>query len=175
MNFLNGLGDFFNHPFFSILGGISTIFLIVSSLIALISAIKGVIPVWYRLGRGLAQRKIAIFAENDYSSLKKMLVDSNLFQEKNIVQINKGDIKKAKNFSVFLVHWETFKYQIPVILSLKNDNTTLVIYAPVDEGSIDKDVLKEINLERNSIIVNFRGRLLNDIFVSMMTTGYAKK
>jgi hypothetical protein len=36
-------------------------------------------------------------------------------------------------------------------------------------------VLARINEARNATIVNFRGRLLNDVLVSLLTTGYQAK
>jgi len=57
-----------------------------------------------RLGNGLAKRKIAIFARGENSSsLKKLLIDSKLFQDKNIREIGKReDIGRAQSAMVFL-------------------------------------------------------------------------
>jgi hypothetical protein len=71
-----------------------------------------------------------------------------------------------------LGHWKPFENEIKNILNLKRDNAALIVYAPQSEGFIDKESLEKINLERNAIIVNFRGRLLNDILTSMITTTY---
>jgi len=48
-------------------------------------------------------------------------------------------------------------------------------HAPKIEGDIDKDMLYKINQERSSTVVNFRGRLLSDILISMITTSYKTK
>ena len=50
----------------------------------------------------------------------------------------------------------------------------MIIYAPQSEGFIDESVVNILNLQRNTIIVNLRGRLLNDTLVSMMTTSFKK-
>jgi len=163
---------FFDRPFFIVLGGISTLLTIAASLFTIYLFARGIFPVWLRLGIGLSKRKIAIFAENEYDNLKNMLVDSRIFQESNIVKIDKGSIKKAEKLTLFLVHWRSFESEIDDILRIKKDSTALIIYAPQSEGFIDKAVLEKINRERNSIVVNLRGRLLNDILVSMITTGY---
>ena len=60
------------------------------------------------------------------------------------------------------------------ILQKKKDNTPLIIYAPQDKGKIAPEDLKKINQHRNVVVVNFRGRLINDILVSLMTTGFKK-
>lgn len=173
MTILKTITDFFNHPFFIIVGGLATVLMILSFIYTACLLIKGVFPVWYRLGIGLSKRRVAIFASSEYMSLKSMLVDSKIFKEENIIQINKNDMKKSENETLFLVHWKDYQDKINEILDLKKDNTALIIYAPPNEGRIeDSSILNKINLHRNSIIVNFRGRLLNDIVSSLITTSY---
>lgn len=145
---------------------------IVTVVIAFYFTVSGLIPVLYRLGNALSSRKIAIFASAEFDSLQDMLIDSKLFKKKNILKINHNDLDKAANIKLFLVHWKDFQGVIDEILSNKNDSTALIVYAPQNEGRIDDAALSKINLKRNSIIVNFRGRLLNDILISMITAGY---
>ncbi len=164
--------NFFNHPVFIILGGISTLITLIAAVYAIYLVTKGIFPVWYRLGMGLSKRKIAVFAENEFDGLKNMLVDSGLFQKANVIKIDRGAIKKAESMKLFLVHWKSFEGKIEEILGIKEDSTALIVYAPQDEGFIDKAIMEKISQERNSIVVNLRGRLLNDILVSMITTGY---
>lgn len=164
--------NFFNHPFFIIMGGLATLIAIFGFIAMIFLVIKGILPVWYKLGIGLSKRKIAIFADAEFDSLKNLLIDSGIFNKKNIVKIDKGSIKKAESISLLLVHYNSFRDKINEIISIKHDSDALIIYAPQEEGSIEKDILKNINSQRNAIIVNFRGRLLNDVLVSMITTGY---
>lgn len=168
--------NFFNHPFFIIIGGISTTLIVLSFFYTLYLVIKGIIPVWYRLGMGLSKRKIAIFADGEFNSLKDMLVDSKIFCTNNISQINKNDLKKAENNTIFLVHWKEFQDKIDDILKIKKDSAALVVYAPRSEGIIEPvEKMELINSHRNTIVVNFRGRLLNDILTSLITTSCSKK
>ncbi len=176
MDVLGKIYNFFNSPFFVIWGGITIIITIYFAIRLLFFIFKGVIPVWYRLGRGLSRRKIAVFAEaQKYNELKSLLTDSGLFAEKNIIRIDQNSIKKAKGFTLLLVHYYPFKDNLEEIINFKNDEAALIIYAPQSEGKIDGEMVQKINGQRNSIIVNMRGRLLNDILTSMMTTGYGKK
>jgi hypothetical protein len=154
------------------MGGISTIGAISGIIYTVYLVIKGVFPVWYRLGVGLSQRKIAIFAEEEFETLKNMLVDSKLFNAKNVIKIDKGSVEKANNIKLLLVHYKPFQESINEIINIKKSSDALIIYAPQDEGRIDQEVLNTISLKQNSIIVNLRGRLLNDILISMITTGY---
>jgi hypothetical protein len=164
--------NFFNHPFFIIIGGLATILMIAGFIYSLYVIARGVLPVWYRLGKGLSKRRIAIFSDSQYGSLEQMISDSKIFRKSNIIKINKDDLKKADGETIFLVHWGDYKDKIQEILTLKKDSTALIIYAPQNEGRIGQEEMDKINLHRNSIVVNFRGRLLNDILTSMITTSY---
>jgi hypothetical protein len=167
--------DFFNHPVFIVLGGISTLITLVAVLYGIYLFVRGIFPVWFRLGTGLSKRKIAIFAEKEFDDLRDMLVESGLFQKENVIKIEKQSIKKAQRMTLFLMHWKSFEGEIEKILEMKKLETALIVYAPQSEGFIDKPMMERISQERNSIVVNLRGRLLNDILVSMITTGYKTK
>ncbi|MCG8342673.1 MAG: hypothetical protein MI684_07535 [Chlorobiales bacterium] len=167
--------SFFSHPFFILFSGMSTVIVIVTMLYSIVLVSKGVFPVLWRLGYGLSKRKIAVFADGRFDDLKAMLVDSRLFREKNILRIDKGSIKKARDISLLLVHWQVSKDFFEEILAMINDGDALIIYAPQNEGRIDDAGRDAINRNRNAIIVNFRGRLLNDVLTSMITTGYRQK
>jgi hypothetical protein len=172
---MNVIINFFNHPFFIIVGGVTTVTMILVFLYSLYLIIKGVLPVWIRLGYGLSKRKIAIFSKDDQTSLKDLFLDSKLFNAKNIICIHKNSLEKAQQANIFLVHWKDFQDQIDTILAMKKDNIGLVVYAPPNEGRIDnQDLLNKINSKRNSLLVNYRGRLLNDIIVLLISVSYDK-
>jgi len=166
--------DFFNHPFFICVGGITTLLAVIGLLCIVFNVAKGLLPVWFRLGMGLSKRKIAILAETQSSDLKDLLVDSHLFSSKNIIIVGRESLKKAESATMFLVHWEPFKSDIDQILHIKKDSDALIIYAPQKEGFIKEDDMAKLTSQRHTIIVNFRGRLLNDIYTSMITTSYEK-
>ena len=132
---------------------------------------------FYRLGRGLSKRKIAVFAKADeQSTLASMLVSSNLFKNSRIVSITTPDgISAAESLDVFLVHWPDFQASINEIMNLKKDPTALIVYAPISGGRIPDDVMDKLNAKRNVSVCNMRGRLMSDIVLSMMTTGYEQK
>ena len=165
------IAEYFNNPYWIILSAIITIITILLFIISLLKS--NIFIVLYRFARGLYSRDIAIFADNNnFNSLKELLTDSKIFKENNIHQIDKKSIDKAGNYTIFLVHYLSFEDKIDNILSIKKDSAALIIYAPQEEGKIKHDILQKINEKRNSIIVNFGGRLLNDILISMITTSY---
>lgn len=163
---------FFNHPFFIVVGGLATISMISGFFYIAWLVVTGVFPVWYRLGIGLSRRKVAVFASREaYESIKVSLVDSMIFKDKNVVHIASNNIDKAKGQTIFLVDWETFKEEIERVFSArKDDQTAIVIYAK--PATIPPEKMNDIGNRPNTIVVNFRGRLLNDILISLITTVY---
>jgi len=146
-------------------------------LLGVVMWIRGIAPVLWRLGRGLAKRQIVIFASADnLGSLKNLLLDSRLFSPRNIVEItSSADIQRAASGTLFLVHWPDFSASIDHILDLKTDGSALIIYAPRDQGLIPEPVMARIGNRRNTSVTNFRGRLMNDIVTAMITTSYDKR
>ena len=134
----------------------------------------GVAPALLRLGMGLARRKIAIFAKGDMAgSLTHLLLDSRLFRKRNLIPIgHDGDIEKGRSATLLVVYWPDWSTHIDEVLRQKSDSAALIVYAPQDKGPIPPEVLAALNRRRNVVICNFRGRLLNDVVVSMITTSY---
>ena len=161
----------------TIVGAIDTILLMGAIIWAVTLWIRGISPALYRLGYGLARRKIAVFAKNDnLNSIKALLTDSKLFRAKNIEDITRlADIERADKASVYLVYWSDWSDNITEILQKKPSSCALIIYAPYNEGRIPDEKMVELDGKRHTAVTNFRGRLLNDIVTSMITTSYEKK
>lgn len=157
-------------------GYVSTALVFASAVAAAVVWAVGIGPALWRLGNGLACRRIAVFAKDGaLTSLDALLADSRLFWKANIINVGaEGDIGKAERATLFLVHWPDWTDTWKKILDQKRDGTALIVYAPQDKGRIPADVLEEMNNARNVVICNFRGRLLNDIVTSMITTSYEK-
>ena len=166
--------DFFNHPLFVCVGGLTTLLAVVGLLWTTVLIARGLLPIWIRLGMGLAKRKIAILAKEEADDLSDILVDSRLFNAENIMQVGAQSIKKAESATIILVHWKPFEAKIDEILEVKRDSDALVIYAPQHEGPIPDEDMARLAAQRHTIIVNFRGRLLNEIYTTMITTSYEK-
>lgn len=154
--------------------GLVTAALFLLTLISgIIAWLKGIIPALIRLGNGLSKRKIAIFAKGDHlKSLQDLLEGTKLFSKKNIMGISSAsDLETAERATLFLIFWDDWQDKIDEILRAKKDNTALIVYAP-RQNSIPSDKFVELNRKRNVMVTNFRGRLLNDIVISLMTTSY---
>lgn len=168
--------EFFNHPFFVICGAISVITIFLGVLSRVIGWFFGITPIMLRLGIALRKRDIAIFCDNgdSFDDLKTVLTSSGIFRCKNIFHIKKNTIETAKNKTIFLVDWETFKDNIDEVFNVRKDeHTAIVIYAK--PACIPHDEMNKIANRPHTVVVNFKGRLLNDVLTSLITTRYEKR
>jgi len=160
--------------FLDLIGRISSAILVIAILAGIYGWSTGIIPAMVRLGNGFAKRKIAIFAKGDqFISLKDLLVDSKLFKAKNIIQVSsKSDFGRAEQSTLYLIYWPDWQNDLDDIMKSKKDAHALIVYAPQESGFIPKEQMSVLSSHRYVAITNFRGRLLNDIVVSMITTSY---
>lgn len=145
---------------------------LIVGFIGVVAVVRGVVPVLWRLGNGLANRQIALFAKGDnLPSLKSLLLDSKLLKNKNIIDVTApGDIGRARAATVYIVFWHDWADDIDAILNQKPDSCALIVYSPYDREKIPTEQMKKLDGKRHTAVTNFRGRLLNDIITSMITT-----
>jgi hypothetical protein len=171
----------FNNPFFVIVGGLFTLSSIVVVLLTFAFWVLGITPLLWRLGLGRWTRKVAIVAKSDmYSVLEKDLTDSGVFRRNNVTQITNKSLSDVKNHSLLLVHYQSFTPQeIEIILNNKNSEAGMIFYFPSFSNkngeSIPNEMRDKISNTPNTTIVNFRGRLLNDLVTTLITTSYEKR
>jgi len=159
-----------------IVGYIGTAVAILTAVIIVVAWAKGIAPVLWRLGMGLARRRITIFASSDSAAtLKKALVDSGLFQERNIeIVTQQADVGSGEGVTLFLLHWKDASQYVSDVLRIKKPGCYLVVYAPTDEGRVPDEAMALLAGHRNTSVTNFRGRLLSDVVMAMITTSYEK-
>ena len=157
--------------------GVHTLLWLIGIVSLVYFAAKGVLPVLYRLGSGLARRKIAIFAEPvAYGELRQLLIDSKLFKPGNITHVHSpSEIDVAKSASVHLVFWPDWANSIDPLLKARQPKVPCIIYAPQARGLIERTDMNRLDEDhRHTTVTNFRGRLLNDIVTAMITTSYER-
>src|SRR6266849_5551180 len=88
-------------------GRVTALIFLVTLVLVIYGWFKGILPAVIRLGNGFSKRKIAIFAKGDnLVSLKALLLDAGLFNEKNIIDISSdNDFGRAERATLFLVFW----------------------------------------------------------------------
>jgi hypothetical protein len=164
---LESLSEILRNWVFSVRGAALTVFAALSAFFAAIIFFVYLIPVLWRLAKGLHGRHIAIVGSmDDYSEIKEALIASNLFRKNRITHIGLNSIDRVEKFSLIIFVWDQNKSK--EVICRKKSDAALIIYAPAK--SIDEDSLQKISKRPNTIIVNYRGRLVNDVFVCMMTT-----
>ena len=172
--------NIFSHPFFEIVGGISTIGSLIVVGLIVIAWIRGITPVLWRLGTARWKRKIGILATgSDSTTLKKDLIDSGIFRKKNIKEITGNHLSDIKDLSLLVVHYQSFKEsEIEEMLQYKTSNAAMIFYfpeySPSNKQLIPEHINTQISRRANTILVNHRGRLLNDILITFITTSYGK-
>jgi hypothetical protein len=178
---ITAIAYFFNHPFFIVVGGLFTIATVTTLLIAFCYWLLGISPLLWRLGLGRWLRDIAILANSDtFANLSADLVASGIFRDKKITHISKTHLAKVKDHSLLLAHYQSFtKNEIKQILNNKKSAAGLIVYFPEFNPSkgkrIPNDMVQLIGSKENTTVVNFRGRLLNDIITTLITTSYEKR
>lgn len=172
---IDNISNFFQNPLFSIPDGILKLIAYIIFGFTLIWILFKILFLSWRLWKWLYSRKIFIFASlSQFWIYKNLLMDSGIFSEKKLIHINlPSEIDKAKDWTVFLLDWENCKDHIDEVLRIKNDTTALIVHAK--PWSIPHDIMDKIWNKRNTVVVNFTWRLLNDLLTSMVTTSYSVK
>jgi hypothetical protein len=172
MNIIQPIIDFFNHPVFIIIGGLTVVFAAIGIIYRVVCIALGVTPVVFRIGKAIWRRKVAIIGSSEaFSSITDCITNTNIFKRNNVIHIPADNIEKVKEYTILLVDWETSENQIDqIFIARKNHNTAVIIYAKA--GSIPNEKMAEIANRSNTVVVNFKGRLLNDILNSLITTSF---
>lgn len=162
--------------FFEIVGIITTTVTIFGGIALFLGWLSGVFLVMKRLGLGRWYRKILIVSTNDGGqTLKKDLVDSGVFREKNITIANDNNLADIKDGDLILYDYWKLPECINDVLRNKQKGAGLIVYSSANKQSVPGDVVEMVNKEPFTVLVNMRGRLVNDILITLMSTSYDKK
>ena len=161
-----------NHPLFAFIGAATILVTFLGFVYRIVCWAFCITPIAFRFGIALQKREVALFGDDTaFGSLKDCLLDSKIFKDKNIIHIRSNNIDKAKDKTIFLIDWSSAGNDIEKIFAArKNHQTPVVIYAK--PSTIPQDKMTDIANRSNTVVVNFRGRLLNDILTSLVTTSY---
>ncbi len=161
---------------FEIVGALTILFAFFTGLATFFGWTAGVFVVFKRLGMGRWYRKVLVigsFAET--KSLKKDLTDSGVFREKNVSEVDGRNLSDVKDASLILLdYWSLTDGQISTMLANKPRSAGLVVYSPMGKNRIPDNISERINNEPFTTIVNMRGRLVNDLLITLMSTSYDK-
>lgn len=165
---------------FEIIGILQIVIWLIKLIISFIAWILGILPLFKRFGFSRWYRKIDIVANSEsYGRLRDDLLDTGIFRKTNINWIPSNSITKVADSSLLLIDYNSVSAEdIKNILSYKKAEAGCVFYFPEfdpPKKTIPIEIMKEINNHPFTIVVNCRGRLINDILTTMLSTGYDKK
>ena len=163
--------------FFEIIGAVTIIIAIVGGLATFFGWTMGIFMVMKRLGIGRWYRRVLVVSDISHgASLKEDLINSGVFREKNIKVIGEQNISDVKNSDLILLdYWSISPEKSLVAIANKQSHAGLVVYSPMKNGRIADEVTERINDEPFTTLVNMRGRLVNDLLITLMSTSYDKK
>lgn len=153
---------------------------IIEHLIAILSALWlisgflfGFFKLLARFGT-IHSRKISIVADvGDFDALKTDLTNTGIFKGSKVSRIDNQHLGNVRNSKLLLVDYRyVTDDQLTDILRDKNPKCGLIIYAPrvTPPKQLPNDLMEKIGNHPYTLVVNFRGRLVNDVLTAMMTT-----
>lgn len=160
--------------------GIASFFLTIVGFLSLVILAIGVFTrlgkAAWRFGLALFKKKIAIVASNDdYRDLKEDLADSGLIKEDNIIRVSDKHLTKAQDALLLIVVYEYLdKEHFRTIVSRKNARCGLIVYYPPERGRVSPEDMAILSKTAFTALCNFRGRLVNDVLLMMLSTSFKK-
>lgn len=147
------------------------------SLIALvIGAFSRLGKATWRFGLALYGKKIMIVAnDEDYHDLEEDLSDSGLIKRRNIQRVSDKHISKVKDALLLIVVYGYLnKDDFREIINRKSSRCGLIVHCPPEKGRINDDEMKLLSKTAFTALCNFRGRLVNDVLLMMLSTSFKK-
>ena len=139
-------------------------------------AVAGIIKPLWRFGLSISKRKIFIFAVGDIGDdIKRDLEKSGIIKAKNIEIHSSRFSAELQNATLAVIHYSSFEKEFESMLNLKMSRCGLIVYHPEFGKRIPNDIMEKISKLQNVMVVNFRGRLVNDALATMMSTSFTKR
>lgn len=149
---------------------------IIVFVIAALGAFWRVVKALWRFGLALHGKKIYIVSDDDsYQTLSEDLSDSGLLKKKNLTHINKHSFNK-KNGALLLIvqHGYLETEDLRLLLKNKDARCGAIVYCPPGAGRLENAELDLLNSVSFTTLCNFRGRLVNDVLLMMLSTSFKK-
>ena len=129
-----------------------------------------------RFGLALFKKKIAVVAsDDDYQDLGEDLADSGLIKENNIIRISDKQLAKANDALLLVaVYGYLNKEDFRELVKGKNARCGLIVYCPPENGYLPPEEMALLSKTAFTALCNFRGRLVNDVLLMMLSTSFKK-
>lgn len=161
--------------FFSLVGTIGTIVSWALAIGFIFLAVMGLVRPAYRFGKGIAWKKVFIVADsNTRQELKGDLERSGIIRKRNILEKTDGQISDLTTARLIILEYGYLgEEKIQEIVSSKCSDCGVLIYAKPKE--ISDESMSQLNRSQHVSVVNFRGRLVNEILLLLISTSFARK
>ena len=160
----------------TVISSILTMVGVVSLAFVIIGCISGLTQAITRFGLALFGKKVAVFASvDDFHVIKSDLASSGLVKEKNIERVS-VEQQSSLNDALLIVFAcrDDNKEHIKEAVARKSSRCGLVVYCPDGPSALTQEEMAEINAAPFATVCNFRGRLINDILLMMLSTSFKK-
>lgn len=158
-----------------LIGGVTTLATIIATGVIVFFAITGLLKAMWRFGIGVAWRKVFIVADADVrDELQGDLMRSGIVRKSNIETITRGQTSNLKRARLIILDYEYLgEDEIVRIVSQKDSDCGVLVYAK--PGVIPGEVMMKLNLSQHVSVVNFRGRLVNEVLIMLLSTSFSRK
>lgn len=161
--------------FVSLIGTVGTIVSWALAIGFVVLAIMGLVRPAFRFGKGIAWKKVFIVADgNTRQELKGDLERSGIIRKKNILEKTDGQISDLVGARLLVSEYGYLgEENVDKIVSQKCSDCGVLIYAKHKE--ISDESMEKLNRAQHVSVVNFRGRLVNEILLLLISTSFARK
>lgn len=161
--------------FVSLIGTVGTIVSWALAIGFVVLAIMGLVRPAFRFGKGIAWKKVFIEADgNTRQELKGDLERSGIIRKKNILEKTDGQISDLVGARLLVLEYGYLgEENVDKIVSQKCSDCGVLIYAKHKE--ISDESMEKLNRAQHVSVVNFRGRLVNEILLLLISTSFARK
>ena len=158
-----------------LIGNACTAAMIVLAVGFVALSVMGLFRPAYRFGKGIAWKKVFIVADsNTRQELKSDVVRSGIIKKRNILEKTDGQISDLAGARLLVLEYGYLGAdRVQEIVSNKCSDCGVLVYA--NPGEIDKKSLAKLNRFQHVSVVNFRGRLVNEILLLLISTSFARK
>lgn len=158
----------------SIVSGVVTIVGILSLFLFITGAIAGLIRPFFRFGWAAWKKKVYIVAGEKAGTFEGDLVRSGIVKKRNIECKNLDQLADIQDARLIILDYKFLGSKKTLeIIKRKKPNCGAIVYATSRE--IDSKSLEELYEVQHVSVANFRGRLVNEVLVLLMSCSFSKK
>lgn len=153
------------------------LFGLVALIAIVLGAFAGITQALWRFGLALFGKKILVIAdEGDYEDIREDLTDSGLIKNKNIQRISNKHLDKINDtLMLIVVYGYLGNDDFEAVVRRKNSRCGLIVHCPPEKGRIDDRQMSLLSKTSFTALCNFRGRIVNDVLLMMLSTSFKRK